>query len=257
MNILITNDDGWGAKGILTLTKFMQQLGHVTVIAPDGARSGQSNAISVNIPLSLKQVSAPTELEGADIYITNGTPSDCVKLAVNTIFKGQLPDLVVSGINHGSNAAINVIYSGTMGACFVAAEQGIPAIGFSLNDHNPDADFSKFEQYILPLTRQLLSLPHRYGTCYNINAPVGEIIGVRFTRQCKGHWTEEFFPKTDDEGNTTYTLTGYFVNHEPEAEDTDEWALAHGYITITPDTINLTDYEHLKSLHCLPLIRNF
>lgn len=253
MNILITNDDGWGAKGILTLARQMKQLGNVTVIAPDGARSGQSNAISVNIPLFLKPIPAPAELEGVDIYITNGTPSDCVKLAVNTIFKNQLPDLVVSGINHGSNAAVNVIYSGTMGACFVAAEQGIPAIGFSISDHNPDTDFSLFEPYILPLTRHLLSLPHQYGVCFNINAPIGHIAGVRFTRQCKGNWTDEFFPQTDDKGNTTYTLTGYFNNHEPLAEDTDEWALAHGFIAITPATINMTDYQTLKLSESLSL----
>lgn len=224
----------------------MRQLGHVTVVAPDGARSGQSNAISVNIPLYLRKLSEEEGIEGVDVYVTNGTPSDCVKLAVNTIFKEQLPDLLVSGINHGSNAAVNVIYSGTMGACFVAAEQGIPAIGFSLCDHNLDADFSQFEEYILPICRKILAQLHRYSVCYNVNAPVGQIKGVRLTRQCKGHWTDEFFPAIDEQGNTTYTLTGRFVNHEQEAEDTDEWALANGYISITPDTVDMTDYQTLE-----------
>ena len=244
MRILITNDDGWGAKGLLTLIRLMRQFGHVTVVAPDGARSGQSNAISVGIPLYMKQL--PVDgLEDVDVYVTNGTPSDCIKLAINTVFKEQLPDLVVSGINHGSNAAINVIYSGTMGACFVAAEQGIPAIGFSLCDHNPDADFTYFEPFIISLTKQILSKPHKYGVCYNINAPVGEIRGVRLTRQCRGNWTKEFFPQTDEDGNTVYVLTGEFHNHESESEDTDEWALAHGFVSVTPDTIDMTDYESL------------
>ena len=244
MNILITNDDGWGAKGIVTLVRLMQQLGQVTVIAPDGARSGQSNAISVDIPLYMHKAEAP-EGTDAEVYVTNGTPADCIKLAVNTVFKDKFPDLVVSGINHGSNAAVNVIYSGTMGACFVAAEQGIPAIGFSICDHNPDADFSFMEPYILPLTQQLLQRHDAYGICYNINAPIGEIQGVRFTRQCRGNWEKEYLPHTDAEGNTYYLLTGNFRNHEPEAEDTDEWALAHGYIAITPDTIDLTAYDSL------------
>ena len=245
MHILITNDDGWGAKGLLCLVRLMQQLGHVTVIAPDKAQSGQSNAISVGIALYMKKIPTPSDIAGADIYITDGTPSDCVKLAVNTVFKHQLPDLVVSGINHGSNAAVNVIYSGTMGACFVAAEQGIPAIGFSLCDHDPDADFSYLEPHILPLTRQLLSRPRKYGICYNINAPVGAVKGVRWTRQCRGNWENEFFPQTDSEGNTIYVLTGNFNNHEPESEDTDEWALAHGFISVTPDSIDMTEYGQL------------
>ena len=246
MNILITNDDGWGAKGLLCLIRNMQQLGHVTVIAPDKAQSGQSNAISVGIPLYMTKLPTPQEIAGADIYLTDGTPSDCIKLAVNTIFKDHLPDLVVSGINHGSNAAVNVIYSGTMGACFVAAEQGIPAIGFSLCDHDLDADFSYLEPYIIPLTKQLLSRQHTYGICYNINAPIGEIKGVKWTRQCKGNWENEFFPQTDSQGNTIYVLTGNFHNHEPEAEDTDEWALSHGYISLTPQSIDMTCYAALR-----------
>ena len=243
MKILITNDDGWEAKGIRVLIRLMKQLGQVTVIAPDGARSGQSNAISVGIPLFMEKMPAIEGLEDVDLYITNGTPSDCIKLAVNTIFKEQFPDLVVSGINHGSNAAINVIYSGTMGACLVAAEQGIPAIGFSLCDHHLDADFSFFEPYIIGLTKKILARPHQYGLCYNINAPIGEIKGVRITRQCKGNWADEFPSYKDADGNTRYLLTGHFNNREPEAQDTDEWALANGYIAVTPTTIDITEYN--------------
>ncbi|MCM1034900.1 MAG: 5'/3'-nucleotidase SurE [Paludibacter sp.] len=244
MEILITNDDGWQAKGIQTLARLMQTIGHVTVVAPDGARSGQSNAITIQQPIRLRKV-----LENANItaYTTNGTPSDCVKLALNVIYKGGKPDLVVSGINHGSNAAINVIYSGTMGAAFVAAEHGIPAIGFSLCDHHPDADFSAFEPYIIKLTRQIISASLPYGTCININAPVGEIQGVRLTRQCIGHWEKELKEYTDPHGEPFYMLVGEFINHEPEAEDTDEWALKHGYIALTPNSIDLTDYKWIDS----------
>lgn len=239
MEILITNDDGWQAKGIQTLVRVMQELGHVTVVAPDGSRSGQSNAITILHPLRLRKV---VQTEHLDAYTTNGTPSDCIKLALNTVYKDKKPDLLVSGINHGSNAAINVIYSGTMGAAFVAAENGIPAIGFSLCDHRPDADFSAFEPYILALTRRLTAQPMPYGTCFNINAPVGAIQGVRLTRQCKGHWEKELKEYTDPHGEPFYLLVGDFINHEPEAEDTDEWALAHGFISVTPNTIDMTDY---------------
>lgn len=235
MEILITNDDGWGSKGILTLYRLMQQLGHVTVVAPDCPRSGQSSAISVNIPLRLKKV-------GEDIFSCNGTPVDCIKLSLNTLFQNRKPDLVVSGINHGSNAAVNVLYSGTMGAVFCAAENDIPAIGFSLCDHQADADFSYFEPHILPLTRRLLARQDKHGVCYNINAPQGPVNGVKITRQCKGFWHKEYKQYTDPQGGVFYLLTGEFSNNEPLAQDTDEWALQHGFISLTPTTIDMTDY---------------
>lgn len=241
IEILITNDDGWGAKGILTLCRLMRQLGHVTIVAPDSARSGQSNAITVNQALHLNKISS--EWDNVDIYITNGTPADCIKLAINVVYGGKKPDLLVSGINHGSNAAVNVIYSGTMGACLVGAENSIPSIGFSICDHHSDADFSHLEPYILPITRQLISQEWQYGLCFNINAPIGKLKGVRLTRQCEGHWHKEMIEHTDDNGNKYYMLGGEFCNHEPEAEDTDEWALNHGYIAITPTTVDMTDYK--------------
>ena len=149
MEILITNDDGWGAKGILTLVRILTQLGHVTVVAPDGPRSGMSNAITVQQPMYHRELNDPDWGSEewhkiATIYTTNGTPCDCVKLALDVLFDGDPAriNLLVSGINHGSNAAINVIYSGTMGAVFVGAEHGIPAIGYSIDDHSMDADFS-------------------------------------------------------------------------------------------------------------------
>ena len=231
MDILITNDDGWGAKGILTLVRILTQLGHVTVVAPDGPRSGMSNAITVTQPIYLRPLNDlnwGTEEwhKKATVYTTNGTPSDCVKLAIDVIFNEDSSriDLLASGINHGSNAGINVIYSGTMGACFVGAEHGIPSIGYSIDDHNPNADFSHMEQYILELTRHLLDEKMPYGVCYNINAPIGPLEGVQWTRQCRGFWSKEMIETTDEQGNKCFKLGGEFVNIEPDAEDTDIWA---------------------------------
>lgn len=248
MNILITNDDGWGSKGIRTLVKLMLPFGKVYVIAPDGPRSGAGACITVTQPMYLTRVDNPGEgLEQAEVYVTNGTPADCLKLAINVLFGGdeKIIDLVVSGINHGSNASINVIYSGTMGACLVAAEHGIPAIGFSYCDHAPDIDLSEAEKYIPEITRHLVEEEVPYGICYNVNFPVGAIEGIQWTRQCRAHWEKELAPQTDSEGRTCYTLVGNFVNLEPDAEDTDEYALAHHRISITPTSVDLTAYQIL------------
>ena len=252
MEILITNDDGWGAKGILTLVRILTQLGHVTVVAPDGPRSGMSNAITVNQPIYLRRLEDAnwgTEdwHKHATIYTTNGTPSDCVKLAIDVVFEGDSTkiDLLASGINHGSNAGINVIYSGTMGACFVGAEHGIPSIGYSIDDHSADADFSHMERYILELTRHLIEQKMPYGVCYNINAPVGALEGVKWTRQCRGYWTKEMIESTDEQGNKCYRLGGEFVNIEPEADDTDHWAMNNHYLSVHPCTIDQTAYEEI------------
>ena len=252
MEILITNDDGWGAKGILTLVRILTQMGHVTVVAPDGPRSGMSNAITVNQPIYLRRLEdANWGIEdwhkNATIYTTNGTPSDCVKLAIDVVFEGDSTkiDLLASGINHGSNAGINVIYSGTMGACFVGAEHGIPSIGYSIDDHSADADFSHMERYILELTRHLIEQKMPYGVCYNINAPVGALEGVKWTRQCRGYWTKEMIESTDEQGNKCYRLGGEFVNIEPEADDTDHWAMNNHYLSVHPCTIDQTAYEEI------------
>lgn len=248
MNILITNDDGWGTQGIRTLTKLMLPFGKVYVIAPEGPRSGAAACISVQKPMYLTRIDNPGEgLEQAEVYVTNGTPADCIKLAINALFGGddRKIDLLVSGINHGSNASINVIYSGTMGACMVAAEHGIPAIGYSYCDHEANIDLTEAEKYIPEITRHLLDEGMPYGICYNVNFPVGAIEGVQWTRQCKAHWEKELAPYTDEDGRTYYLLVGNFVNQEPDAEDTDEYALAHHRISITPTTIDTTAYQLL------------
>lgn len=248
MNILITNDDGWGTKGITTLVRLMLPLGHVYVVAPEGPRSGYAASITVQHPMYLTRVENPGEgLEQAEVYVTNGTPADCIKLALNVLFDSdeRKIDLLVSGINHGSNASINVIYSGTMGACLVAAEHGIPAIGYSYCDHAPDIDLTEAEKYIPEITRHLLEEQMPYGVCYNVNFPVGAVEGIQWTRQCRAHWQKEMLAHQDEQGRTYYTLVGDFVNHEPDAEDTDEYALAHHRISICPTSIDLTAYQML------------
>ena len=242
--ILITNDDGHDARGIEVLTRLMTQIGDVIVVAPDGPRSAQSNALTVTHPVRFKKLE---EREGLIRYSCTGTPTDCVKLALNEIVERK-PDLVVAGINHGSNAAINVIYSGTMGAVLEGCENGILSIGFSICNHSLDADFTNLEPYVLQITREALKngLPH--ATCLNVNAPVGEIAGVKVARQCDGRWVKEYAKRMDPHGRAYYWLTGNFESHEPESEDTDEWALDHGYISIVPTKIDLTAHETIEQI---------
>lgn len=258
MNIVITNDDGWKAPGMRVMVKAMRALAEsmkpqarIIVLAPDGARSGMSNAVTATCPITLHQLTQE-ELradgaEGLEVYTTSGTPSDCVKLAINVLFDGddRKIDLLMSGVNHGSNAGINLIYSGTIGACLVAAEHSIPAIGFSIYDMSPNPEFKYMAPYVEELTRHLLDTGMRPGTCYNINAPVGPIKGIKWTRQCKTHWVKEMKPSINAEGETVYSLSGYMVNDEPEATDTDEYALTHGFISVQPCHVDMTDYAAL------------
>lgn len=246
MNIIVINDDGWGTAGIRLLTKEMAKLGQVTVIAPDGPRSGSGACISVTTDIYLKQIEEH-DLNGAEVYVTNGSPADCVKLAREVVCRNKPIDLLVSGINHGSNASINVIYSGTMGACLVAAEKGIPAIGWSINTHILDVDLHWLQPFLNEVTMHLLDEGIHPGMCYNINAPVGEIEGIRWTRQCRGHWANELIPTDSKPADalSAWRLAGDFVNDEPEAQDTDIWAVNHQLLAITPISIDLTDYGAL------------
>lgn len=248
MNIVVVNDDGWGTAGIRLLTQEMTKLGQVTVVAPDGPRSGYAAKISVTEPIYVKRVEEK-DLNGAEVYITNGTPADCVKLAREVIMRDKTIDLLVSGINHGSNASVNVIYSGTMGACLVAAEKGIPAIGWSINSHKMDVDLHWVKPMLCEITQHLLEEGFAPRMCYNINIPVGEIEGMQWTRQCSGHWQKELEALPQDELPADmlsgWKLVGEFVNDEPDAQDTDVWALDHQLIAITPTTIDLTEYGAL------------
>jgi 5'-nucleotidase len=244
--ILITNDDGINAKGIKVLTDLMLSVGSVVVVAPDAVQSGMSNAITSTIPLRYELLEKNADFQR---FSCTGTPTDCVKLAAHAILDRK-PDLLVSGINHGSNAAINVIYSGTMGAVFEGCENHIPSIGFSLDNYEKNADFEQFKPYILKITKMVLEngLPER--VCLNVNAPKGVIKGVKIARQTRGYWTDEFENRTDPHGRDYFWMTGYFKNEEPQATDTDEFALREGYISIVPATIDLTAYgliDHLKN----------
>ena len=246
MNIVVVNDDGWGTAGIRMLAKEMTRLGHVTVIAPDGARSGNAAAITVTKPIYLRKIE-DHDLNGAEVYVTNGTPADCVKIAREELFPDSPIELLVSGINHGSNASINTMYSGTIGACFVAAEKGIPAIGWSINSHEMDVDLHWIQPFLVEVTQHLLEEGIAPRTCFNINAPVGEIEGIRWRRQFLGHWQNELSPIDDlpDDVIKGWKLAGEFVNDEPSAADTDVWAIDHQLLAITPLTIDWTHYGSL------------
>ena len=247
INIVVVNDDGWGTAGIRLLAKEMTKLGHVTVIAPDGPRSGFSSAISATQPMYVRRVDEH-DLNGAEVYVTNGTPADCIKIAREYLFPDMPIDLVVSGINHGSNAAINAMYSGTIGACFVAAEKGIPAIGWSINSHEMDVDLHWLQSFLVEVTQHLYEEGIAPRTVFNINAPVGEIQGIRWTRQCIGHWANELVPidsEIPDGFSKGWKLGGEFVNDEPSSTDTDIWAMDHQLLAITPLTIDWTHYGSL------------
>ncbi|MDO9152633.1 MAG: 5'/3'-nucleotidase SurE [Paludibacter sp.] len=242
--ILITNDDGDTAKGIEVLTSIMMKLGDVIVMAPDGPRSAQSNALTVTHPIRFKKLE---EKEGLVRYSCTGTPTDCIKLALNEVVDRK-PDLLVAGVNHGSNAAVNIIYSGTMGAVLEGCENGILSIGFSLTDHSAHADFSYFEPFISQIANIALINGLPRGVCLNVNAPTGKINGIRIARQCDGQWTKEFAKRVDPVGRSYFWLTGAFENYEPEATDTDEWALANGFISVVPSKIDLTAHETIETL---------
>lgn len=242
--ILITNDDGVRAKGLAELIALARAFGRVVVVAPDGARSGQSNAITMIEPLYKTKIA---DEEGLTIYKCSGTPTDCVKMALNNILDHK-PDLILSGINHGSNSSVNVIYSGTMGAVLEGCSQAIPSVGFSLCDHSPTTDFSNFLPFVKSIIARVLNNTLPEGICLNVNAPLGEIKGVKVCSQAKGLWIEEFDARKNPHGQAYYWMTGKFVNLEPENTNTDEWALNNGYVSIVPTICDLTHYKSIKWL---------
>ena len=244
--ILVTNDDSINAAGIKALIKTMCEIGEVVVVAPGSPQSGMGHAITLETPLRLKEIFT----KGYKEFICSGTPVDCVKLAVNVILKRK-PDLLVSGINHGSNSSINVIYSGTMSAAVEGALEGIPAIGFSLLNYSFDADFTLAQKYAKAIALNALNKGMPRGTCINVNFPsviTEEVKGVRICRQANGNWQEEFDVREDPAGRKYYWLTGVFVNYD-KGNDTDEWALANGYISIVPVQYDLTAHHAVPFLN--------
>lgn len=246
--LLVTNDDGINAPGIRALIEVMAEIGNVIVVAPDSPQSAMGHAITINNTLYLNKVSS----EEATIieYSCSGTPVDCVKLAVNEILKKK-PDLCVSGVNHGSNSSINVIYSGTMSAAVEAGIEGIPAIGFSLLDYRWDADFEVIKPYIKKIALEVLAKKLPEGTVLNVNFPklsTEEIKGIKICRQAKAIWMEKFDKRQTPYGKDYYWLTGEFVNQD-KGEDTDEWALSNGYISIVPVQFDLTAHHTIAQLN--------
>jgi len=239
--ILITNDDGIHASGLRKLIDFCRPLGEIVVVAPQEGMSGMGHAITVKHPLRLKKIH---EGEGYREYSCNGTPVDAVKLGEKVILDHQ-PDLLVSGINHGSNTAVNIIYSGTMAAVLEGTVDGIPSVGFSLNDFSPDADFSLCEPYVQNIILEVLEKGLPEKTCLNVNFPAvktEEINGVKICKQGNGIWDEVFDSRLDPHRRSYYWLSGNYRSLE-NGKDTDEWALRNNYVSIVPVHYDLTNHS--------------
>lgn len=241
--ILITNDDSVSAKGLQVLIDSVRESGDVVVMSTELNASGKSHALTTNQPLRVRKV---RDEEGLEVYACNGTPVDCIKLA-EAFFCRHTPNLVLSGINHGSNASINVIYSGTMGAVIEASINGMPAIGFSLLNHDADADFSACVPIVKTIVKEVLEngLPDRLSLNVNIpNLPIGEIKGMRVCREAKAYWADSYEKRIDPNGKDYYWLTGNFICND-KTDDTDIWALDNGYVSIVPTRPDFTSFEAL------------
>ena len=247
--ILITNDDGITAPGIRSLINVMNQIGDVVVVAPDSPQSAMGHAITINSTLHCSKIKLDNGPQKE--YSCSGTPADCVKLAVNELLDRK-PDICVSGINHGSNSSINVIYSGTMSAALEAGIEGIPAIGFSLLDYRWGANFNPLKPAIKSITENALKNGIPQNVVLNVNMPKvdspEEIKGVKICRQAKAHWIEKFDKRTNPMGKEYYWLTGEFIN-EDKGEDTDESALNKNFISIGPVQYDLTAYHVIQELN--------
>lgn len=249
--IFLTNDDGYSSRGMEALIRMIRPFGRVVVVAPEEPQSGMSQAFTMNRPLFLRKV---REEEGLTLYAFSGTPVDCVKMAFDHLLFGQRVDLVVSGINHGSNSATNILYSGTMGAAIEGSFYGCPSIGLSVDDHSPEADFEGAVRYGEAIIRRILEEQPATPLCLNINVPAiaaDAIRGIRVCRQTGGFWREHFVRHTDPRGREYFWLTGEFVNTEPDAEGTDEWAMKQGYVAVVPVQVDMTDHRRLAEIERL------
>ena len=246
--ILVTNDDGITATGIRVLVELMQTLGDVVVVAPNSPQSGMGHAITIGEPLRLYSTDI---FEGVDEYECSGTPADCVKLAKHYVLKDRTPDLVVSGINHGSNSSISVLYSGTMSAAIEAAIEGIPAIGFSLCDFRDHASFDHVREFVLAIVEEALNQGIPKGVALNVNLPAQSeqpIRGIKVCRQANAKWQEKFDYRKDPYGRGYFWMAGDFINFDHDKEDTDEWALSQNYVSVVPCQYDLTAYKALESI---------
>jgi len=245
--ILVTNDDGIFAPGIRALVDVMKDIGEVLVVAPDRPQSGMGHAITVSDLLRLRKVDFT---EGVEAYSCSGTPVDCVKLAIYQVLKGK-PDLLVSGINHGPNNSINVLYSGTMSAAVEGALESIPSIGFSLMDHSLEADMNESKPIVRRVAESALDNGIPEGSCLNVNIPAiraTEMQGIRICRQAKAFWEDDFEARTDPFGSEYYWLRGEFKNYD-KGEDTDVWALDHNYVSVVPIQYDMTAHHDIVTLN--------
>lgn len=244
--ILVTNDDGIYARGILSLIEVMKPFGKVVVVAPDKAQSGMGHAITIGRILRLNRLD---QLYGVEAYSTNGTPVDCVKLAIYHVLK-ERPDLIVSGINHGPNNSINVIYSGTMSAAVEGAVEDIPSIGFSLMDHARDANFEGAKQVVKTIVESALKNGMQSHTCLNVNIPAvpyKELKGIKVCRQAHAFWDDAFEKRTDPSGDDYFWMTGAFRNHD-DGDDTDVQALENNYVSVVPVQYDMTAHKSIPEL---------
>lgn len=244
--ILITNDDGNNAPGLRKLISLVKDLGDIIVIASEHPMSGMAHAVTIQNPLRVRLIK---EEPGYKEYLTTGTPVDNVKLGKHKL-AGRLPDLILSGINHGSNAAVNIIYSGTMGAVLEGAIDKVPGIGFSLNDFNHNADFSHVDNYVISITKKVLRDGLPAGICLNVNFPVKSseaLKGIKVCRQADARWVEEFEERTDPYGRTYYWLAGRFENGD-DRHDTDERAMADNYVSVVPSHTDFTAHDYVNKL---------
>mgnify|MGYP001162118090 FL=1 len=243
--ILVTNDDGITAPGLRSLIHIMNEIGDVVVVAPDSPQSGMGHAITISDTLYCKKEKIDDGPQKE--YSISGTPADCVKFAVKEILHKK-PDLCVSGINHGANSSINVIYSGTMSAAVEAGLEGIKSIGFSLLDYSWDADFTACKDYILKISLNLLK-EKKENLILNVNFPsnTNKFKGIKVCRQAKGYWEDTYDKRTSPLGKEYYWLTGNFVTLEDNKE-TDEWALSQGYVSVVPISYDMTSHEDIDKV---------
>lgn len=243
--ILISNDDGYKAKGLGCLIDFISDMGPIVVCAPEDARSGFSMAFSVTTPLRLKKQG---ERPGLALWSCNGTPVDCVKLALSELLPRR-PDIIIGGINHGDNASVNSHYSGTMGIVTEGCMKHVPSVAFSLCDYSAAADFSPLRPYIRAMVTRVLAEGLTEGVCLNVNfPPTAPYKGVRICRMAYGTWGNEVVTLRHPRGYDYHWLTGEYTNDEPAADDTDNYALTHGYVAVTPTTIDVTAHEFIDRI---------
>ena len=244
--ILITNDDDITSKGIRSLVEAVSDLAKVVVVAPDKPQSGMGHAITIGSPLRMNRVNL---FNGIEAWQTSGTPEDCVKLAVDKILHRK-PDLCLSGINHGANHSINVLYSGTMSAAMEAAIEGIPSIGFSLLDYNYDADFTASKQIVYKMVKAILNKKIDKNLLLNVNIPIAtpeNIKGIKICRQANAKYKEDFIERTDPHQKKYFWLTGEFKNFD-KGKDSDVWALQNNYVSVVPVQYDLTHYKLKQKL---------